>query len=49
MEAQGRSRAVAGHKTAINWRKANRERKLALLQDVLQIFLNKTIQFCLLQ
>jgi hypothetical protein len=49
MEAQGRSRAVGGHKSAINWRKANRERKLALLQDVLKIFLNKTIQFCLLQ
>lgn len=34
MEAQGRSRAVGGHKSAMNWRKANKERKLALLQDV---------------
>lgn len=34
MEVQGRSRAVGGHKSAINWRKANRERKLALLHDV---------------
>ncbi|KAJ6678444.1 TERNARY COMPLEX FACTOR MIP1 LEUCINE-ZIPPER-RELATED [Salix viminalis] len=34
MEAQGSSRPLGGHKSAINWRKANRERKLALLQDV---------------
>ncbi|KAJ6740285.1 hypothetical protein OIU79_000421 [Salix purpurea] len=34
MEAQGSSRPLGGRKSAINWRKANRERKLALLQDV---------------
>jgi hypothetical protein len=43
METQG-SITVGAHKPAANQRKANRERKLALLQDVLKlIFLYKTI------
>jgi hypothetical protein len=33
MEARG-SRAMSGHKTVKNGRRSNRERKMALIQDV---------------